>query len=91
MDNIYYTAKHDDYQNAFENRIREQRNALDIRYYVGIMLRRRWFIIIILCATMIASLYLAVSLRRMYQAETLIFIEPQLEFFIDMTLLLPLG
>ena len=52
-------------------------NAFDIRYYVELMLRRRWYIIIAFCIAMSAGIYLAVTLPRLYQAETLIFVEPQ--------------
>jgi uncharacterized protein involved in exopolysaccharide biosynthesis len=41
------------------------------------VLRRRWFVIIPLCITLIAGIYLAIVLPKKFQAETLILIEPQ--------------
>ena len=64
-------------QSLLDTQDRSQGNVFDIRYYVGLMLRRRWFIIIPFCIAMIAGIYLAVTLPRKYQAETLIFVEPQ--------------
>ena len=64
-------------QNLLDNQERSRGNAFDIRYYVGLMLRRRWYIIIAFCIAMSAGIYLAVTLPRLYQAETLIFVEPQ--------------
>jgi polysaccharide chain length determinant protein (PEP-CTERM system associated) len=44
---------------------------------LGIVLRRRWFIIIPFCISMIAGIYFSVKLPKEYQAETLILVEPQ--------------
>jgi polysaccharide chain length determinant protein (PEP-CTERM system associated) len=54
-----------------------QSNAFDIHYYVGLILRYRWVIIIPFWIAMIAGIFLAVMLPRKYQAETLIFVESQ--------------
>jgi polysaccharide chain length determinant protein (PEP-CTERM system associated) len=43
----------------------------------GIIMRRRWFIIIPFCLSMIAGIYLAIILPRVYSSETLILVEPQ--------------
>ncbi len=67
----------DDLQNLFDNQSGQPESQLDIGYYVSLVLRRRWFVIIPLCLALIAGIYLAVTLPKKYQAETLILIEPQ--------------
>lgn len=44
---------------------------------IEIIIRRRWFLIIPFCLSMIAGIYFAVTLPRIYSAQTLIFVEPQ--------------
>ena len=66
----------DDLQNLFGNQADQQESRIDIGYYVNLVLRRRWFIIIPLCLALIAGIYLAIKLPKTYQAETLILIEP---------------
>lgn len=46
-------------------------------YIFKIILRRRWFIIIPFCLIMIVGIYLVLTLPRIYQASTLILVEPQ--------------
>jgi hypothetical protein len=67
----------DDLQNLFDNQTGQPESQLDIGYYVNLVLRRRWFVIIPLCITLIAGIYLAIVLPKKFQAETLILIEPQ--------------
>ncbi len=71
------TLQLDDLQNLFDNQAGQPESQLDIGYYVNLVLRRRWFVIIPLCLALIAGIYLAVALPKKYQAETLILIEPQ--------------
>ena len=71
------TLQLDDLQNLFDNQAGQPESQLDIGYYVNLVLRRRWFVIIPLFMALIAGIYLAVSLPKKYQAETLILIEPQ--------------
>ena len=71
------TLQLDDLQNLFDNQSGQQESQLDIGYYVNLVLRRRWFVIIPFFLALIAGIYLAVSLPKKYQAETLILIEPQ--------------
>ena len=52
-------------------------SQLDIGYYVNLVLRRRWFVIIPFFMALIAGIILAVVLPKKFQAETLILIEPQ--------------
>ena len=71
------TLQLDDLQNLFDNQTIQQESQLDIGYYVNLVLRRRWFVIIAFFMTLIAGIYLAVALPKKFQAETLILIEPQ--------------
>ncbi|HPA15606.1 MAG TPA: GNVR domain-containing protein [Desulfobacterales bacterium] len=52
-------------------------NAIKPEYILEILLRRRWFVIIPFCLSMIAGIYLALTLPKIYSAETLILIEAQ--------------
>ena len=71
------TLQLDDLQNLFDNQTDQQKSQLDISYYVNLVLRQRWFVIIPFFMAVIAGIYLAVFLPKKYQAETLILIEPQ--------------
>ena len=64
-------------QDLFERDQRDTGSAIDIHYYVGLIWRRRWFLIIPFCFAMLAGIYQAITLPRMYRTETLIFVEPQ--------------
>lgn len=44
---------------------------------IDMVIRRRWFIIIPFCFSMIVGIFLTLTLPKMYQAETLILIQPQ--------------
>lgn len=44
---------------------------------IEIVIRRRWFIIIPFCLSMLSGIYFAVTLPRVYGSETLILVEPQ--------------
>ncbi len=46
-------------------------------YIFEIILRRRWFVIIPFCLIMIVGIYLVLTLPTIYQASTLILVEPQ--------------
>jgi polysaccharide chain length determinant protein (PEP-CTERM system associated) len=72
------TLQLDDLQNLFDSQSdSHQESQLDIGYYINLVLRRRWFVIIPFFIALIAGIYLAVALPKKYQAETLILIEPQ--------------
>ncbi len=47
------------------------------RYILNVLIRRHWLIILPLCLALVAGMVLAVKLPRIYQAATLILIEPQ--------------
>lgn len=48
-----------------------------IDYYLSLAIRRRWFIIAPFCLAMVVGIYLSFTLPKVYQAETLILVEPQ--------------
>ena len=51
--------------------------AIKLGYFVDILLRRRWFIIIPFCLSMITGIYFALTLPKIYSSRTLILIQPQ--------------
>ena len=51
--------------------------AIKLGYLIGILLRRRWFIIIPFCLSMITGIYFALTLPKIYSSSTLILIQPQ--------------
>ena len=77
MPQIPANSDFENLQKLLGSQERSRESKFDIRYYVELMLRRRWFLIIALCIAMIAGIYLAVTLPKVYQAETLIFVEAQ--------------
>jgi len=66
----------DNPQYLFDNPSEDRESQIDIGYYINLVMRRRWFVIIPLMSTLIAGIYLAVALPKKYQAETLILVEP---------------
>lgn len=42
-----------------------------------ILLRRRWFIIVPFCIAMVVGIYMAITLPKIYEANTLILVQPQ--------------
>jgi uncharacterized protein involved in exopolysaccharide biosynthesis len=52
-------------------------DLLKIDHYIELILRKRWLIIIPFCLAMIAGIYLAITMPKIYEASTLILIEPQ--------------
>jgi len=51
--------------------------TIKLDYYIELAIRRRWLIIIPFCLSMILGIYLAITLPRVYESETLILVEPQ--------------
>ena len=76
MNKTTETQQIDIFKNLLADPQRSQENPMDIPYYLGLVWRRRWFVIAIFCMVMILGIYLAIALPKTYQAETLIFIEP---------------
>jgi polysaccharide chain length determinant protein (PEP-CTERM system associated) len=54
-----------------------RQDLLKIDHYIELVLRKRWLIIIPFCLAMIAGSHQAITLPKIYQASTLILIEPQ--------------
>ena len=71
------TQQLDIFKNLIGNPPHSEENPMDMAYYFGLIWRRRWFVIAIFCIAMITGIYLAIYLPKLYQAETLILIEPQ--------------
>jgi polysaccharide chain length determinant protein (PEP-CTERM system associated) len=57
--------------------MQEKAETIKIDYYINLIFKRRWLIIITFCLAMALGIYLAVALPRIYQASTLILIKPQ--------------
>jgi polysaccharide chain length determinant protein (PEP-CTERM system associated) len=51
--------------------------GIDLSYYLGLVSRRRWFIIAPFCLAVLVGSYLAVTLPRIYEASTLILVQAQ--------------
>ncbi len=57
-----------------------QQNRTEVlkpKYILEVILRRQWFLIIPLCLSVIAGIFLSVSLPKIYSANTLILVTPQ--------------
>jgi polysaccharide chain length determinant protein (PEP-CTERM system associated) len=57
--------------------MQERDEAFNLGYYIDLVFRRRWLMIIPFCVAMIVGIYLAVTLPRIYQSSTLILVRPQ--------------
>lgn len=55
----------------------EQQASIDINYYLGIVLRYRWFIIVPFCLALIAGMVISIVMPKVYSANTLILIQSQ--------------
>jgi polysaccharide chain length determinant protein (PEP-CTERM system associated) len=55
----------------------EKSESIQIAYYIDIIIRRRWFIIIPFCIVMIAGMIIAANKPQVYQASTLILVQAQ--------------
>ena len=55
----------------------EKKEAAQIDYYLGLILRKRWFVIIPFCLAMVIGIFLTLTLPAVYEASTLILVEPQ--------------
>ena len=60
----------------FENG-NQSNQKFDPRVYLGILARRRWYFIVPFCTMLLVGCLLAVKLPKIYQASTLILIQPQ--------------
>jgi len=57
--------------------MQERDETFNLGYYIDLVFRRRWLMIIPFCLAMIIGIYLAVTLPRIYQSSTLILVRPQ--------------
>ncbi|MDM8518071.1 Wzz/FepE/Etk N-terminal domain-containing protein [Desulfobacterales bacterium HSG16] len=55
----------------------EAAKSINIGYYVDVVIKKRWFIIIPFCISMITGICISIVLPRIYKAETLILVEPK--------------
>jgi len=55
----------------------EKKDTIQIDYYLELAVKRRWLIIIPFCIAMVGGIYLAFTLPKIYQANTLILVRPQ--------------
>jgi len=57
--------------------MREKSDTIKIDYYLGLVLKHRWLLIIPFCIAMVVGMYLAIKLPKIYEARTLILVMPQ--------------
>jgi polysaccharide chain length determinant protein (PEP-CTERM system associated) len=55
----------------------ERDETFKLDYYINLIIKRRWLMIIPFCLALIAGIYLALTLPKIYEASTLILVEPQ--------------
>jgi polysaccharide chain length determinant protein (PEP-CTERM system associated) len=55
----------------------QQSTAIHPRDVLRLILKYRWYVIIPFCLSMMTGIFLALTLPRMYQSETLILVQPQ--------------
>jgi polysaccharide chain length determinant protein (PEP-CTERM system associated) len=55
----------------------EKSDTFKIDYYLGLVLKFRWLLIVPFCLAMAAGIYLSITLPKIYEAKTLILIMPQ--------------
>jgi uncharacterized protein involved in exopolysaccharide biosynthesis len=54
-----------------------RQDLIKIDHYIELIIRKRWLIIIPFCLAMIAGIYFAIKLPKIYESSTLILVEPQ--------------
>ena len=57
--------------------MQEKAEKFKIDYYINLIFKRRWLIIIPFCLSMIVGIYLAITLPKIYRATALVLISPQ--------------
>ena len=50
---------------------------MDPKYLIDLVIKRRWIIMVPFFLSMIVGIYLAITLPKIYEASTLILIQPQ--------------
>jgi uncharacterized protein involved in exopolysaccharide biosynthesis len=57
--------------------MQERDETFKLDYYINLIIKRRWLMIIPFCLALIVGIYLALTLPKIYEASTLILVEPQ--------------
>ncbi len=57
--------------------MREKSDTIKIHYYIGLVFKHRWLLIVPFCIAMAAGMVLTIKLPKIYEASTLILIMPQ--------------
>ncbi len=55
----------------------EKTDTIKIDHYLGLVFKHRWLLIIPFCIAMVAGMFLAIKLPKIYEAKTLILVMPQ--------------
>jgi len=55
----------------------ERDETFKLDYYINLIIKHRWLVIIPFCLAMIVGIYLSLTLPRIYQAYTSILVRPQ--------------
>jgi polysaccharide chain length determinant protein (PEP-CTERM system associated) len=55
----------------------KRQEGLNVGYYLSVISRRRWFLIAPFCVAMIVGMVVAIKMPKLYEASTLIFVQPQ--------------
>ena len=55
----------------------KQLESINIIYYLDLVFKQRWLLITPFCLAMIVGIYLAVTLPPIFEANTMILVEPQ--------------
>ena len=55
----------------------EKTDPIKIDHYLGLVFKHRWLLIIPFCIAMVAGIFLAITLPKIYEAKTLILVMPQ--------------
>ena len=55
----------------------EKTDPIKIAHYLGLVFKHRWLLIIPFCIAMVAGMFLAIKLPKIYEARTLILVMPQ--------------
>jgi len=55
----------------------EKKDTFHIDYYLELVVKRRWLLIVPFCIAMLVGIYLAFTLPKIYKANTLILVRPQ--------------
>ncbi|OQY56628.1 MAG: hypothetical protein B6245_18115, partial [Desulfobacteraceae bacterium 4572_88] len=53
------------------------KSAIKVDYYLELVVRRRWLLIVPFCLAMLSGIYVGITAPRIYSTKTLILVEPQ--------------